>query len=50
MKRVFLDTNILMDAAEGREHGDEASLTIPRTAVDVVGDFCFCMVVFRLIL
>ena len=25
MKRVFLDTNILMDAAEGREHGDEAN-------------------------
>ena len=25
MRRVFLDTNILMDAVEAREHGDEAN-------------------------
>jgi predicted nucleic acid-binding protein len=25
MKRVFLDTNILMDAVEFREHGEEAN-------------------------
>ena len=28
MKRVFLDTNILMDVAENREHAPEANLLL----------------------
>ena len=32
MKRVFLDTNILMDAAEDREHGDEANALLEQVA------------------
>ena len=33
MKRVFLDTNILVDYALGREHGDDAEQLLQACAV-----------------
>lgn len=36
MKRIFLDTNILMDIAENREHAPEACLILDAALVGIV--------------
>ncbi len=36
MKRVFLDTNILMDAIEFRQHGAEANLLLDMSRANII--------------
>lgn len=36
MKRVFLDTNILMDAVEFREHGEEANTLLDMSRANII--------------
>lgn len=43
MKRVFLDTNILMDAAEGREHGDEANVLLDLSRAGIIQAYAATM-------
>ena len=43
MKRVFLDTNILMDAAEGREHGDEANTLLDLSRAGIIHTYAATM-------
>ena len=43
MKRVFLDTNILMDAAEGREHGDEANALLDLSRAGIIQAYAATM-------
>ena len=43
MKRVFLDTNIMMDAAEGREHGDEANTLLDLSRAGIIHTYAATM-------
>ena len=36
MKKVFLDTNILMDAVEFREHGEEANTLLDMSRANII--------------
>ena len=36
MKRIYLDTNIMMDAIEGRKHGDEANTLLDLSRAGII--------------
>lgn len=43
MKRVFLDTNIMMDAAECRKHGDEANALLDLSRAGILETYAATM-------
>lgn len=43
MKRVYLDTNIMMDAVEGRKHGDEANALLDLSRAGIVQTYAATM-------
>ena len=43
MKRVFLDTNIMMDAVEGRQYGEEANALLDLSRAGIIQTFAATM-------
>ena len=43
MKRIYLDTNIMMDAIEGRKHGDEANTLLDLSRAGIIQTYAATM-------